>query len=304
MKIGILGAGAFGEALGGVLKRGGQTVYYYDPFKFPERELGDVLDFAEVILLATPAEVAPRVLRSFPEQALVKPLIVATKGVMDVGIYEKFRKMELISGPGFAKQLNEGKKIKLTVAGRGILSGGEARLESESEGGVLAERIFCGGMADGSAQITFDKTEDVAGVAMLSGLKNIFAIEAGRRRLEKNSEEFKEYILITLREAQKFLLFNGGFMETARLAAGVGDFVLTCGGEESRNYRFGKEFLRQITGRGNNLQRGVNPRKIRAEIGTVEGLSAAREIERLGLFVPRELEILPDILRRIKNAVE
>ena len=272
MKAAILGAGAFGEALGKILKKNGHAVYFNDPLKFKERTLEDALEFGEVVLLATPAEAIEKLLRKFPEEAFQKTLIVASKGLLEPKVYEKFDKFEIISGPGFASELSKGKRVKLTVA---------ASYAPEMK--TLSEELFEG------SQIRFDKTSDVLGVILLGGLKNIYAIEAGRRKLEANTDEFKEYIMDALKEAQKFLLFNGGFVETVRLAAGVGDFVLTCGSEESRNYQF-----------GTRLKRGAKLRKN----GTVEGLFAAKEIEKRGLFIPRELEILPDTLRRIKNATK
>lgn len=261
MKVAILGAGAYGRALGKVARDNGHATKFFDPFKFPERSLEEVLEWAEVVLLATPAEAAQKLLGQFPASGREKPLLVATKGLMDLAIYRDFRWVELVSGPGFASEILSGKKIKLTVA---------------TAGESYAEELF------GGEQVSFDKTEDIKGVAMLSGLKNIYAIEAGRRRLEANTEEFKEYIYDALREVEKFLLYNGGFLETTRLNAGVGDFVLTCGSRESRNYQFGESFDKRFL--KNN---------------TVEGIHAAREVKRLGLFVPRELEILPDVLRRI-----
>ncbi len=279
MKVGILGAGAYGTALGKVLKKNHHATYFYDPKKFKDRGLRDVLEFAEVILLTVPAEAVSKLVRKFPEEAFRKPLVVATKGVMSIDIYEKFDRFEILSGPGFASEIIDGKKIKLTVG---------AAYAPEME--TISEKLFAGD------QIRLDRTSDVTGVMLLGGLKNIYAIEAGRRKLENGSDEFKEYMQIALKEAQKFLLYNGGFLETVRLSAGVGDFVLTCGSEESRNYQFGRKLR--------SFERGRNFRKPLVPDTTTEGLFAAKEIEKLGLFIPRELEILPDILRRIKNATK
>ena len=285
MKVGILGAGAYGKALGFVLRENQHAVYFFDPGVYPERSLEDVVEFSDVILIAVPAEAVRKVLREMPKDGFLKPVVVATKGVMGVEEWERFKKYEIISGPGFASEILNRKRVKLTVAGAGATS--EKTLAEE-----LFENDF----------VKFDKTEDVKGVAMLSGLKNIFAIEAGRRKLENGSAEFKAYIADTLREAEKFLIYNGGFLETVRLSAGVGDFVLTCGGGESRNYQFGlrlREFERE---RRRRTFFGLT-RKLKPEV-TTEGVFAAKEIERREMFLPRELEILPNILERIKNATK
>ena len=291
MKVAILGAGAYGRALGKVARDNGHATKFFDPFKFPERSLEAVLEWAEVVLLATPAEVARKLLGQFPVPEREKSLVVATKGLMNLAIYRDFRWVELVSGPGFASEILRGKKVKLTVATQMGRTVGSSETGEASEAGgkseTVAERVLAG------EQVKFDSTEDARGVALLSGLKNIYAIEAGRRGLEFGTDEFKEHIHDALCEAEKMLLYNGGFLETVRLNAGVGDFVLTCGSRESRNYRLG-ELMRMRGERGRK-------REIRLFLknNTVEGLHAAREIKRLGLAVPRELEILPDILRRI-----
>lgn len=281
MKIGVLGAGAFGGALGKVLEKKGYEVLYFDPVKFPERRLSDVIEPAEILVLATPAEAVEKLFLKFRNEWFLKPLIVATKGVLKEGVYEEFRHFEVISGPGFASEIRRGRKVMLTVACEGI----DLATREGISGETLAETIFR------NTNIVFDRTADVRGVRLLGALKNILAIEAGRRGLTARAREFREFVETMIREMKMVLLDNGGFVETAEKAAGRGDLILTCSSEESRNYRFGQF-----------LQRGGNPRKVLRELGTVEGLFAAREIEREGIFVPREAEILTDILRRLKRA--
>ena len=278
MKIGVLGMGAYGEALGKVLEKKGYEILYFDPYKLPERRLASVVKLAEILVLATPAEAVGKLVGKFEEEWFLKPLIVATKGLLEEGVYERFSHFEVISGPGFAREIVKGRKVMLTVACAGIDLGTREGISGET----LAETIFR------NTNIMFDRTGDVRGVRLLGALKNIFAIEAGRRGLLLRTREFQEFIDEAVAEAKQVLLYNGGFVETAELAAGRGDLVLTCSSEESRNYRFGQF-----------LQRGGNPRKVLCELGTVEGLFAAREIEREGIFVPKEAEILLDSLRRI-----
>lgn len=297
VKVGILGAGRYGKALGGVLRKRGHLCYYFDPFVFPDRNLKDVTDFSDVLILATPTGAVREIISQFPDRAFAKPLIVTTKGMLDKALYDKFRKYEILAGPAFAEDILAGKRVKLTVAGYGVLS----EL-------TVSENLFK------SPTFLMDKTEDVFGVMMLGALKNIYAIESGRRGLNPKSEEFKEYILAVLKEAQKFLIYNGGFLETVRFSAGVGDFVLTSGSEKSRNYCFGKrlgEFEREFGARRGSRFDVFRPLKdkrffqmVSGENQTIEGISAVREIEKNGLFVPRELEILPDIIRRIRYAVK
>ncbi|MBR3180909.1 hypothetical protein IKF63_02420 [Candidatus Saccharibacteria bacterium] len=296
MKIGILGAGEYGKAFGVQLRRNGNATYFYDPFLLPNRTLRDVVEFSDVILLAAPSKAVSGIINSLPAEGFFKPLLVATKGVLNKELYDKFENYEIISGPGFASDIVNEKRIKLTVASIGAL-----------DGVTLAERLL------ESEKLRFDKTDDVYGVMLLGALKNIFAIESGRRRLTQRSSMFKEFILEAVKESQQILIYNGGFLETVKFSAGVGDFVLTCGSDMSRNYRFGVR-LSEFEGRTGlrksldgffRASKDVRLKKMLAPRGvTVEGVTAAREIERQGIFIPRELEILPDILRRIKNGVK
>ena len=280
MKIGILGAGAYGKALASVARKSGNATYFYDPYKFPERKLGDVLKFSEAVVVAVPAKALEKVLNEVSAEAKEKPFIIATKGVMRKEVYDGFLNIEILAGPGFASEILAGKRVKLTVA-------------SEKTGENVAEKVFSSG------QIVLEKTADVRGVMILSGLKNIYAIEAGRRRLKNRSDEFREYIKNALVESEKVLLYNGGFVETVRMSAGVGDFALTCGSERSRNYYFGKEFLRS------RERKKINEEKKRKYLKTMtgEGVFAAEEMERAEIFLPRGVEILADILKRIREEI-
>ena len=56
MKIAILGAGAYGTALGGILAEGGYDIDYYDKEVENER-LEDVMDGATHIVLCIPSKV-------------------------------------------------------------------------------------------------------------------------------------------------------------------------------------------------------------------------------------------------------
>ena len=285
MKVAILGAGAYGGALGEVLERAGHKIRFYDPIKYRDVALDSVTSWSEMILLVVPALKVKELLRQFSLETFSKHLIVATKGVMGLELWEKFRSFELMAGPGFAREILMDKKIRLTLASKnGVLK------ESTSRN-LGAESLFLG------TNISFDKTDDVLGVALLSGLKNIYAIEAGRRGLEADTSELEEYVEDVLLEAKQFLIYNGGFAETVELSAGRGDFYLTAGSEESRNYRFGKEVL---SAKKKVFERGANFRKN----NTVEGLFAAEEIEKRGLYVPKNCEILTDVLRRIQNATK
>ncbi|MBQ1528252.1 hypothetical protein IIZ77_01220 [Candidatus Saccharibacteria bacterium] len=282
MKIGILGAGDYGTALAAVLRENKHTVKFYDPAKFPNIELKAVLNWAEVILIAVPLSVVRILLKEFPDEAFKKPTLIATKGIMNLDTWSRFGYFELISGAGFGSDIKKHRRTKLTVAARGAMSGT-----------TLAEDLL------ETSYLKFDKTEDLQGVALLSGLKNIYAIESGRRGLENTSQEFKGYLATTYRECERTLLANGGFVETVRLSAGLGDLALTCGSNQSRNYQFGT----LLGGRRKALERKRLTRKFLKE-NTVEGISAIKELDKNNISIPRENQILISVTRRLKHATK
>ena len=110
-KIAILGAGAYGTALGMILASNGFDVDYYDPNKEREK-LTDVVLGTSYVVLCTPSNVALRLLPFLPKEV---PLIVASKGFLVRDYFDKFMKWMIFSGPGYAEDLKNSKKIKITI---------------------------------------------------------------------------------------------------------------------------------------------------------------------------------------------
>ena len=214
MKIAIIGAGAFGTALGGVLEKRGITVEYFDP-KI-EKTLEEVCENAEFIILAVPSVAAPKVLPNLPKDA---PLIIATKGILDTCLINDFKDVMVLSGPGFANDIKAGIKIALTTTDKRV------------------EGLF------GSEYFSFDLTDDIRGVLLCGALKNVYAIIAGMADFEAESEEWEKFIKEACLEMKEILKANGADPKTVDLYCGIGDLRLTCN-YPSRNYEFGR-ILRQ-----------------------------------------------------------
>lgn len=256
MKIAILGAGAFGTALGGILADKRYDIDYYDS-KFEQERLSDVLVGAGAMVLCVPSKAAPFLLPYLPT---TKPLIVATKGILSDATFDKFRDWMVLSGPGFADDIKARKKTCFTVT--------DAR---------LCEMF-------GADYIEFDKTSDRRGVLMCGALKNVYAILAGLKGLERGSPAWRQFIKVAAAEMREILVLNGAQAETVDLACGLGDLKLTCG-YPSRNYEYG-DTLRQ------------NPRY--EPTNTVEGLSALKRIQRREIKVPEGAQLLRELSNAIK----
>ena len=211
MKIAVLGAGAFGTALGGILTNKGYDIDYYDS-RLEREKLSDVLADAKYIVLCVPSKAAPFLLPYLPKN---KPLIVATKGILSDKAFDDFKDYMVLSGPGFADDIKAAKKTKLTA----------------TDGRII--ELF------GTDYLTFDKTNDRCGVLMCGALKNVYAILAGLDGLEPNTKEHARFLTDVAEEMKALLSANSAQSETVDLVCGKGDLKITCA-YPSRNYEFGR----------------------------------------------------------------
>ena len=72
MKVAILGAGAYGTALGQVLLENGHEVQYYDPILL-KTSLEETLNGADVVVIAVPSSSVATVMQKLPENI---PIII------------------------------------------------------------------------------------------------------------------------------------------------------------------------------------------------------------------------------------
>lgn len=251
MKIAVLGAGAFGTALGGILAEKGYDIDYYDS-KIMDEPLHETLSGAKMILLVVPSKAVPYLLPRLPKD---RPLIVATKGILSARVFADFKDYMVLSGPGFADDIKAGKKTHLTA----------------TDGRIV--EMF------GTPYLTFDYTDDEQGVLMCGALKNVYAILAGLRGLTAGTKEHEQFLRDAAEEMRALLTVNGARAETVDLECGVGDLRLTCA-LPSRNYEFGQRLRKNSDYQPEKTVEGVTAlRKIkRGEIVVPEGLKYLQEL--------------------------
>lgn len=254
MKIAILGAGAFGTALGGILAGNGYDIDYYDS-RIEKERLSDVVAGSKFILIVVPSASISHVLPYLPTDV---PLIIATKGILSAKTFEKFKDYMVLSGPGFAVDIKAQKKTYLTATD------------------LRVEELF---KAD---YLIFDSTDDENGVLMCGALKNVYAIYAGLLGLEKESDKWNSYIDSILNEMRAVLKENGAREETVDLACGVGDLKLTCA-YPSRNYEFGDKLRHNPNYQPEKTVEGISALKRikRGEIKVPKDATVLRELMRI-----------------------
>lgn len=211
MKIAILGAGAFGTALGGILAEKGYDIDYYDSRNSDDTLAGTLAD-SKAIVLAVPSKAVPYVLPKLPKEV---SLIVATKGILSSDIFDDFNDYMILSGPGFADDIKAQKKTILTATDDRI-----------------AEMF-------GTDYLTFDRTDDKRGVLMCGALKNVYAVMAGLLDLREGTPDHDKYLKDVASEMKLILNENGASGNTVDLVCGKGDLKITCN-YPSRNYEFGQ----------------------------------------------------------------
>ena len=167
----------------------------------------------------------------------------------------------LLSGPTFAAEI-----------ARGLARRGGGRLARRRRPPRLVQRVF------GSETFRVYTTEDVTGVAVGGALKNVIAIAAGcADGLGFGNNARAALITRGLNEMGRLAVRLGGHPLTLAGLAGLGDLVLTCTGELSRNRRVGLalaagEPLARILGRLGHVAEGVYTARIAAELAQELGV--------------------------------
>ena len=173
------------------------------------------------------------------------------------------RKVAVLSGPTFAREVARGEPTALVVASRD--AGAASTVQAAFSGRSF--RLYT--------------NSDPVGVELGASLKNVIAIGAGIcQGLGLGSNTLAALITRGLAEITRLAVALGGQPRTLAGLAGLGDLVLTCHGELSRNRRVGIELAK-----GRRIQDIVAEMKMVAE--GVETTSAAVELAlRHGIEMP------------------
>ena len=225
-------------------------------------ELKPSLMEADVVILACPS----RYLRATCEQlkqeaglalnlrwvlALCKGLEVDTNRlpleVMAEVLPEYF--VGVLSGPTFASEVAQGQPSAI------VLAGNAPSVELQKLQGAMSDR-----------SLRIYTSDDPVGVQLGGCLKNVYAIAAGMAKgLGLGHNSTAALVTRALRELVRVGSALGGKPETFFGLSGLGDLMLTCHGEESRNRCFGKL-----------LAQGASVEELLHERGmTVEGYRSA-----------------------------
>lgn len=235
-------------------------------------DLGAAVAAAEDVLVAVPSHGFRAMLEALRTERVAR-LAWATKGFeLDTGLlpYQIARELlprdlatAVLSGPTFAREVGAGLPSAMTIAS--------------------ADQSYAQRLAESISTDTFRAytSPDMIGVEVGGATKNVYAIGAGiSDGLGFGANTRIALITRGLAEMTRLGLALGAQTETFMGLAGMGDLVLTCTDDQSRNRRFGLA-----------LARGATAEAALREIGqVVEGLNGARAVHlvatRLGVPMP------------------
>ncbi len=253
--------------------------HFLPGFPLPESlhigtDFQDAVSGADVLIVATPLIGFRPTLRRIRQAGLIRPLIWVCKGLeAETAMFphqvvaEEFGEDALcgaLSGPSFAQEVAQGLPTAVTLAS------GDAGFARR-----MALELH-------SARLRIYANDDLPGVEVGGAVKNVMAIATGicdGLGLGHNARA----ALMTrgLAEIARLGVALGGQPNTFMGLAGMGDLILTCTGDLSRN--------RQV---GLGLAAGKTLPQILADLGHVaEGVSTAREVARLAAQLRIEMPI-------------
>jgi glycerol-3-phosphate dehydrogenase (NAD(P)+) len=278
-RVAVLGAGSWGTALASHCARVGHDVRLWgrdrglvneivaareNPRYLPgialssaitaTASLDEALEGAAIVIAAVPSHGMRDVLRqAAPAVARNAVLVSATKGLetdsldrMSQVVADEIgsgHAIVVLSGPSFAAEVARGLPTAVVAASMDQEAGG--RVQEALKGPTF--RVYA--------------SDDVSGVEFGGALKNVIAIAAGAvEGLGLGHNAMAALITRGLVEMSRLACAEGAHRDTLSGLSGLGDLVLTCTGDLSRNRRVGIEL-----GRGRSLEEILSHMRMVAE---------------------------------------
>jgi len=306
----VLGAGSWGTALAILISRNGtETIlwgrnqeklsqmqseklnrFFLPENPFPENltadgELEQVLKQADELLVVVPSHGFRQMLQQIKQfKPDLKRISWATKGLepktqkllhqLAIEEFGEHIGYAVVSGPTFAKEVADSLPTAVTIA---------SNQEDYAH--------FLAGLLHGSTFLPY-LSDDVIGLEIGGAVKNVLAIAAGiADGLGFGANTRAALITRGIAEMMRLALAVGAKKETLMGLSGMGDLLLTCTDNQSRNRRMGLAI-----GSGKSIQQAQH------EIGqVVEGLQTAREIYQLAKRYGVKMPIVEQVYDVIYN---
>lgn len=310
MKVGIFGTGAYGMALASVLVDNNVEVTMWTKFEnekqqleqtrmneslLPNYILSDTIKLTtsieeccmdkDLLMIVIPAAFVDELCSKLKNY--VKPeqhICIASKGIEQktglfihniVQKYISTNKIAVISGPSFANDMITKKPIGLSLA------------TTNEETKEIISNCFS------NYYLKLRHTNDIVGTEICGSIKNVIALASGMLDgLDTNDSTRAMLITEAIHDIEEIIRVFNGNPKTVLSFAGVGDLLLTCTSNKSRNFSFG-----QIVGKG--LSKSEIEKYL--ENTTVEGYYTLESIYQLLKDKSVNVPIIDLIYNIIKN---
>ena len=285
--IAIIGSGSWGIALATHLSRNGNKIKVWS-FNEEEKELinnerkckflpnlvlpdnifcstdfEEVIKDSEFILHVTPSKFTRETFKQYKKYVGNKPVIICSKGfekdtlkTLDEVIKEELPdvKLGVLSGPSHAEEVSIAVPTVLVIA-----SEHKEILE------LIQDTFMC-------TEMRIYTSDDVKGVELGGALKNIIAFCAGvAAGIGLGDNTFAALITRGLGELTRLGVELGGRKETFYGLSGLGDLIVTCLSEHSRNRKAGK-----LIGQGKSLEE--TKKEVGMVIESIDNIEVAYEL--------------------------
>ncbi len=296
-KISVIGAGAWGTALAAAITRTGCDVTLWareekvaddinakhqNTVFLPKIDLPKALKAtnnltaalkADALFLVIPSQFMRPSLEEFKTLGLTDatPLVLCSKGVTQNGLKLMTEVAEetlpnpvaVLSGPTFASEVARGLPASATLACK------DEALRDRLKATIRSE----------SFKIL--PSDDLIGAEIGGAIKNVIAIACGiATGKELGQNAVAALITRGLEEMRRLCIAKGGRADTLMGLCGIGDLILTCSSQESRNMSLG-----YALGQGKTLEAIMNERVSVAE-GVASSESVVRLAKKLGVSLP------------------
>lgn len=286
-KIAIIGSGSWGVALATHLAKQGNEIKIWS-FDEEEKRLineerkckflpglvvdknitcssqfEEVIEEAEFILHVTPSKFTRETFQQYKQYVGNKPIIICSKGfekeslkTLDEVILEELptAKVGVLSGPSHAEEVSDSIPTVLVVASK-----------HEEVLKKIQDTFMC-------EEMRIYTSKDVKGVELGGALKNIIAFCAGvAAGIGLGDNTFAALITRGLNELARLGVALGGEQETFYGLSGLGDLIVTCLSEHSRNRRAGK-----LIGKGKTLEEAQ--KEVGMVIESIDNIDVAYEL--------------------------
>ena len=296
--IAIIGSGSWGVALAIHLAKNGHKIKIWSYEKeeadlinnqrkckfLPNVEIPDnieckldyeeVIKGADLILQVTPSKFTRNIVRQYAKYVDVKkqPIIVCSKGIekettltLDEVILQEIPNARIgaLSGPSHAEEVSIAVPTLLVIA------------SEDEEVKNLVQDVFM------NEYMRLYTSNDVKGVELGGALKNIIAFCSGvAAGIGFGDNTFAALITRGLVEIRKLGIALGGKEETFYGLSGLGDLIVTCLSEHSRNRKAGK-----LIGQGKTIEE--TKKEVGMTIESIDNIEVAKELsDKLNLEMP------------------